>query len=168
MKKDISRELWDYMSEHQKDLIKQGFHLHDDVLIDKRYFTYDYSFIVFPFAKAYEGFLKQVFLDMGFITEREYFSNHFRVGKVLSPSLSKRLGRRSVYLKLYSKFGREISELVWQTWKVGRNEVFHYYPHNIKCLSLSEAEKINETILYTMEKVVQKLKISKKISKRNR
>ena len=60
----------------------------------------NFSFVVFPFAKAYEGFLKKAFLGVGFISRLDYISDHFRLGKVLSPNLVEKLGERSVYKKI--------------------------------------------------------------------
>ena len=51
---------------------------------------HDYSFVVFPASKAYEGFLKKLFLDLGFIDEQTYHGRRFRVGKALNPSLDRR------------------------------------------------------------------------------
>ncbi len=59
---------------------------------------HDYSFVVFPAAKAYEGFLKKMFLDLGFITNEDYLGKRFRIGKALNPFLEERLrDRESVY-----------------------------------------------------------------------
>ena len=52
---------------------------------------HDYSFVVFPTAKAYEGFLKKMFFDLGFITEEDYRGKRFRIGKALNPFLEKNL-----------------------------------------------------------------------------
>ena len=60
----------------------------------------DYSFIVFPAAKAYEGFLKKLFLELNFISEEDYYGKHFRIGKALNPSLPKELRRDGVYDKI--------------------------------------------------------------------
>jgi len=68
----------------------------------KREFS-DYSFIVFPAAKAYEGFLKKLFFDLGFITEEDYYGKHFRIGKALNPSLPKELRHNGAYDKIVSR-----------------------------------------------------------------
>jgi len=100
----------------------------------------DYSFIVSPMAKAYEGYLKDLFLKIGVITETDYESDRFRVGKTLNPSL--RYKRFSVFQKLadYHERGEELAEILWDAWKYGRNEIFHYFPNSIKNLSRQEAE----------------------------
>ena len=90
----------------------------------------DYSFVVFPAAKAYEGFLKKLFLDMGFITQEDYFGKHFRIGKALNPSLEKDLRREGVYDKIIKYCqGHELADNLWNTWKMSRNLIFHWFPN---------------------------------------
>ncbi|KXK07687.1 MAG: hypothetical protein UZ21_OP11001000909 [Microgenomates bacterium OLB22] len=49
------------LSLEEEELFSQGFHLLNHVYtIQQDAFT-DYSFVVFPFAKAYEGYLKRIF-----------------------------------------------------------------------------------------------------------
>jgi len=100
----------------------------------------DYSFIVAPAAKTYEGYLKDFFLHIGIIDQFNYDSDRFRVGKTLNPSL--RYKRFSIYQKLadLSQDGEEIAETLWNAWKYGRNEIFHYFPKDLKNLSRNEAE----------------------------
>lgn len=112
----------------------------------------DYSFLVAPVAKAYEGFLKDYFLKIGIISEEDYQSDHFRVGKTLNPSL--RYKRFSIYQKLADmhKDGEELAEILWNAWKFGRNEIFHYFPKNIQNLSRQEAEDRIEMLLIAIIK----------------
>lgn len=98
---------------------------------------------------------------LGFITQYDYESDHFRIGMALNPSLEKRLRYQSVYDKVVNQTeGRTLADELWDVWKRGRNLVFHYFPHNYKSLSLTEAEEIVENFLSTMEKAVKLLKIS--------
>lgn len=101
---------------------------------------YDYSFIVSPAAKAYEGFLKDFFLKINIIDDYSYHSDRFRVGKTLNPSL--RYKRFSIYQKLIDidENGEQLAEKLWNAWKFGRNEIFHYFPGTLKNLSRDEAE----------------------------
>jgi hypothetical protein len=101
----------------------------------------DFSFLVAPIAKAYEGFLKDFFLKIGIISESDYYSDRFRVGKTLNPSL--RYKRFSVFQRLadYHEKGEELAETLWDAWKFGRNEIFHYFPNSYKNLSQNEAEE---------------------------
>jgi hypothetical protein len=111
---------------------------------------HDYSFVVFPAAKAYEGFLKKMFLDLGFITNEDYVGKRFRIGKALNPFLEKRLrDRESVYDRIVKYCGgKELADLLWEAWTNGRNLVFHWFPDEKKAVSFDEAEaKINQIII---------------------
>jgi hypothetical protein len=151
--------LWDYMSQGQKDLILEGEYLMDKVIKEGKYNFKDYSFLVFPFAKAYEGFLKKILLDVKFISRLDYISNHFRIGKVLSPNLVQKLGERSVYRKIAETAGTDLADDIWNAWKMGRNQVFHYFPHNLQSLTFQEAESIVSHLLKIMEQTVMRLKV---------
>lgn len=100
----------------------------------------DYSFLVSPISKCYEGFLKDFFLKIHIIDRYSYESDRFRVGKTLNPSL--RYKRFSIYQKLinYDEKGEELAEILWNAWKYGRNEIFHYFPNSVKNLTREEAE----------------------------
>jgi len=158
---DLNKDsyLWKYMSKGQRDLIEEGRYLLEDVIKHGKYQFRDYSFLVFPYAKAYEGFLKQILLDTNFISRLDYISDHFRLGKVLSKNLVRKLGDKSVYQKLCDNSGCELADDIWETWKKCRNEVFHYFPHNVRSLSLPEAEQIIAKIMKTMETSVLRLKV---------
>ncbi|MEI8067743.1 MAG: hypothetical protein WCG91_02185 [Candidatus Shapirobacteria bacterium] len=112
----------------------------------------DYSFTVSPISKAYEGYLKDLFLKIGIISDIDYESDRFRVGKTLNPSL--RYKRFSVYQKLadYHDSGEELAEVLWTAWKYGRNEIFHYFPNNVKNLTREEAE---ERIALVLEAIIK-------------
>ena len=158
MQIDKHSYLWNYLSQGQKDLLTQGEYLINEVIGKGTYSFHDYSFLVFPFAKAYEGFLKQLFLDVKFISRLDYISNHFRLGKVLSPNMIRKLGDRSVYQKIVDESGRDLADDIWSMWKIGRNQVFHYFPHNVKSISFEEAQSISEKMIQTMENAAVKLK----------
>ena len=85
-------------------------------------------------------FLKDFFLKIGIINDNDYSSDRFRVGKTLNPSL--RYKRLSVYQKLsdFDQKGEELAETLWDAWKFGRNEIFHYFPDSYRNLSKNEAE----------------------------
>lgn len=137
-----------YLSPHQEELltdteiILKRLQIKDDIS--------DYSFLVSPIAKSYEGFLKDFFLKINLISEIEYESDRFRVGKTLNPSL--RYKRFSVFQKLanYHERGEELAEILWDAWKFGRNEIFHYFPSNYKSLTKSEAEERIDLLLRAM------------------
>lgn len=158
MQQDRYAKFWEYLSQPQKDLILEGEYLMNDIIKHQSYQFKDYSFLIFPYAKAYEGFLKQLFEDIKFISHLDYISDHLRLGKLMSPNLMGRLGDRSLYKKIKEAVSQDLAERIWQTWKLGRNQIFHYFPHNLKAVSLDEAEKIINEIVQTMEEAYIKLK----------
>lgn len=149
---------WLYISQNQRDLILEGQYLMNDIIKNQAYKFKDYSFLIFPFAKAFEGFLKQVFLDAGMISRVDYISDHLRLGKLMSPHLIGRLGDKSLYMKISNKADRGLADKIWITWKLGRNQVFHYFPHNLKAVSFEDAYKSINHIIDTMEVTYQRLK----------
>lgn len=146
---EIHASYWDYLSPHQRDLIREGSYIYQEIFADGRYNFQDYSFIVFPFAKAFEGFIKQFLLDMHLISERQYNSDHIRVGRLLSPE-AHYAHNDSIYERLTHLVGKEAADMIWMTWKYCRNQVFHYYPHNSKSLSLNEAKERIHLVLSTI------------------
>ncbi len=158
MQKDKYREFWEYLSQPQKDLLQEGEYLAQNIIKQQTYQFKDYSFLIFPYAKAYEGFLKELFKDIDFISHLDYISDHLRLGKLMSPNLAGRLGERSLYKKIGEKASVELADKIWQTWKGGRNQIFHYFPHNLKAVSFDEAEKIITQIVSTMEEAYSTLK----------
>jgi hypothetical protein len=138
----LSSQIFDdarkFLSPHQQDLITDVETIFKKVNPNDH--IHDYSFFVAPISKAYEGFLKDFFLKTGTISENDYESDRFRVGKTLNPSL--RYKRFSVFQKLSDihENGEELAENLWTAWKFGRNEIFHYFPNISKDLTLEEAE----------------------------
>jgi len=124
----------------------------------------DYSFLVAPAAKAYEGYLKDFFLKIGIIDQYNYESDRFRVGKTLNPSL--RYKRYSIFQKLADihQNGEELAELLWDAWKYGRNEILHYFPNNLKKLTRAEAEERIQLIFKAIIKSSEFLKTNHKTS----
>ncbi len=157
---DQYSEFWQYLSQPQKDLILEGEYLMNDVIKHENYQFKDYSFLVFPFAKTYEGYLKQLFKEVKFISHLDYISDHLRLGKLMSPNLEEKLADRSLYRKLKEKVSAEFADRVWQTWKIGRNQIFHYFAHNYKGITFEEAERIINQIIQTMQEAYTKLKIT--------
>jgi len=138
----IYDQYWQYLSQTQKDLITEGEIIMNDVIRNNHYHFKDYSFLVFPFAKAYEGFLKQLFKDIGFISHLDYISDHLRLGKLLSPHLIGKLGDRSLYQKISNYADSKLADQIWECWRIGRNRIFHYFPHNLKAISFTKAEEL--------------------------
>ena len=144
--------LWIYITPEVRDLIEDGEVVLNFVYENKersKVRISDYSFMVFPFAKAFEGFLKRFFWDAGLITEGEYFSDEIRIGRLLNPGYE---DNSSVYRKICG--GKEIPDKLWKAWKRGRNLVFHYFPHNFRRLGYNEALDVVNEIIKAMDAVV--------------
>lgn len=121
---------------------------------------HDFSFVVFPAAKAYEGFLKKLFLELNFITEDDYYGKHFRIGKALNPSLEKELRREGVYDKLVKYCGgQELADTLWDTWKESRNLIFHWFPNEKNTITLIEAGQRLDMIAQAMDRSFKDCKI---------
>lgn len=153
----ISETLNHYLAPDMRALAADGQFLIEDSARHTDAPPTDFSYLVFPFAKLYEGFLKKLFLDSQIITQRDYHSDHFRIGKVLSPNLARRLGARSAYQIISDRYGKEFAARLWHTWKEGRNLVFHYFPHNFRRLSRNQAIELVNTIVNTMTESVSLL-----------
>lgn len=121
----------------------------------------DYSFVVFPFAKAYEGFLKKLFFQIGAINEFQFKNDRWRVGRALNPQLEKDLRHEeSVYDRIANLCGgTTLPDDLWKAWKRGRNQVFHFFPAEYKPLTFSEAKDIILEIRTAMEKALEGCKI---------
>ena len=133
---------WTYLDRDLQELLSEALILLE---LAKKwdYKFHDYSFVVFPAAKAYEGFLKKLFLDMGVINKEDYYGKHFRIGKSLNPTLDAKYRDQDwVYDDLTRFCGSEnLPKKLWQTWKNSRNLVTHWFPNEQNVISLVEAEK---------------------------
>jgi hypothetical protein len=143
----------------QKELLQQSFYLLEDVNLHARTF-FDYSFIIMPAAKAYEGFVKDLLFQLDLITANEYNGIRFRIGKALNPELAIRYPQK--YGILYDDLerifgGPHIAAQLWATWKACRNEVFHYFvkaDHSITLeAALGKLNMIVDTIIKTDQAV---------------
>jgi polyphosphate kinase 2 (PPK2 family) len=156
------RSWWDYVEDDIRELLTEAQMLITKVEEWKEKF-HDYAFVVFPAAKAYEGFLKKLFFDRGFITQEDYLGKRFRIGKALNPSLEKELrGRESVYDKIVDFCqGKELADTLWETWKMSRNLLFHWFPKEKNAIDFTEAKERVLMILTAMDAAFKECKIDK-------
>lgn len=157
------RAWWDYLESDLQELLLTAEELIEDVSDWKRKY-HDYSFIVFPAAKAYEGFLKKLFLDRGFIDKKDYYGKHFRIGKSLNPSLPKRLRDDDyVYDDLVESCGGdELAKKLWRTWRNCRNQLFHWFPDEKRVIDYQEAGQKVRKVIESMEEAFEGCKMKKK------
>ncbi len=122
---------------------------------------HDYSFVVFPAAKGYEGFLKKLFFDLKFISREDYYGTRFRIGKALNPSLDERYQEESVYNKLVDfTLDNKLADLLWITWKDSRNMLFHWFPDEKRAITLEEAKIKLDEIIIAVDEAVKGCKIN--------
>lgn len=118
-------------------------------------FFSDYAFVVFPMAKAYEGFLKKYFYDLGLVPLSEYSDKRFRIGHALNPDVRPdRRGQGWVYGQLANLCGGELAHNLWDTWLTCRNQIFHYFPDHEKRLTLTEAGQYLEQLATIMDQAI--------------
>lgn len=147
----VDKIWWEYLDKDIQLLITESFVLFEKAGTWEEKFD-DYSFVVFPAAKAYEGFLKKLFYDLGFITKEDYEGKNLRIGKELNPYLPKKIESAGVYAKLVKYTGgNELPNKLWDTWKVGRNTTFHFFPNEKHALSLWEAGDRLEMIVSAID-----------------
>lgn len=160
MEVNLKNKPWyDYLEEDLRELLEEAFLLIDKFEGNHQSF-HDYSFIVFPAAKAYEGFLKKVFLDLGFITSEDYYGKHFRIGKALNPQLEPYLRKESVYDKLVEFTGSKVlADMLWETWKNCRNLVFHWFPEEKRAINYEDAVNRVNTVVASIDEAFKECKL---------
>jgi hypothetical protein len=149
--------VWNALSEEQRVLADDGAFLVVDSLEHKDQEPTDYSYLVFPYAKLYEGFLKDAFLHLGIISNMDYASTRFRIGRVLNPNIAKLLRGKSVFAQLRNRYGIELPDKLWNAWKQGRNLVFHYFPANVRMLNREQAIAAIELLVGAMRELVEQM-----------
>lgn len=143
MKNNLEKKpWWNYLSHDLRELLTESYILLKKVKKWNQVF-HDYSFVVFPAAKAYEGFLKTLFLEMGFINKNDYYGKRFRIGKALNPSLDPEIREKeSVYDRIVEYCGgKSLSDELWDTWKRCRNLLFHWFPKEKNAIDYGEAKE---------------------------
>lgn len=151
---------WGYLEEDLQELLRTSVLLIQEVgTWDQKF--HDYSFIVFPASKAYEGFLKKLFLDLGFITEKVYYGKRFRIGKALNPSLDRSIRKKEgVYDKMVDYCGgSDLADTLWDTWKNCRNLLFHWFPEEKKAISFQEAKQKVQKVINAIDAAFKECKI---------
>lgn len=116
----------------------------------------DYSFIVFPMSKAYEGFLKRSFYDLKLIDKKTFEGKRFRIGKALNPDVHEdQRDKYWLFDDLEKICGAEMARELWETWLECRNRVFHFFVNDNNTVSLEDAGnkllKLNNAMKYLVE-----------------
>lgn len=141
---------WRYLGHDLQELLNEAQFLLEDA---RHIEAHDFSFVIFPAAKAYEGFLKKLFYELGFINDEDYFGKHFRIGKSLNPNLPKGIRTKEVYGSLVKHTGtHELADNLWETWRVCRNLTFHWFPDEKNAITLPEAKQGIDMIINSIDK----------------
>ena len=166
MEQGLERKAWwNYLEEDLQELLKEALlliEIFDPSTRSARsgQVFHDYSFVVFPAAKAYEGFLKKFFFDLKFINEEDYYGKHFRIGKALNPSLPKEIRHEGVYDKLVNYCGgKDLADNLWETWKMARNLAFHWFPNEKNAITLPEARERVKMVIEAIDMAFRECKL---------
>jgi len=152
----LKQESWyEFLSDKQKSLADLSIILYDRERLQATEFE-DYSFIVFPMAKVYEGFLKKYFLEMKLIDLQEYTDKRFRIGRALNPDvITRQQDERWLYDDVARVCGNEVARNLWNTWLESRNRIFHYFPDTALTLTLEQAGGHLDQITFAMRDAME-------------
>lgn len=150
----VNQDWFSYLSANQQSLLRVSLALLEQQ--DKLTALEDYSFIVFPASKAYEGFLKKILLDHALISYETYAGRRLRIGRALNPDV--KITQRDKYWfydDLIRIYGPELSKQIWQVWLECRNHIFHFFPGKEEIISLENARHCLEQLIDTMSTIVE-------------
>lgn len=153
LEKIKQKDWWSYLEEGQKFLMEEAL-----LLLEREEKTADdfkdYAFVVFPAAKAYEGFLKKLFFDLKLINLHQYEGEHFRIGKALNPGLPGRYRDEDWIFDILADMcqDKSLPQTLWDTWKKSRNLIFHWFPKEMNFVSLDETKVLMGLIIDAMDK----------------
>jgi len=154
MTNPFEKNWWSFLEADQKSSLLQSYTLLSEEKHQRPDRFTDYSYIVFPAAKSYEGILKKIFLTLGLITRENYYSDRFRIGKSLNPALRHDPSADNLFDRLASLCqNSSLPQRLWDTWKQSRNLLFHYFPHQENFISLFQAEKRLNLIISALDLV---------------
>lgn len=152
--KDFSNQAWyQFLTPEQQSSVQISFSLKE--FAQKHPHLDDYSYIVFPMARAYEGFLKKYLYEQKLIEKHVYEGRRFRIGRSLNPDVH--LDQRDkwwLYDDVADRCGPEVARQIWDTWLTCRNRVFHYFVKEPVQLSLIQAEQYQLMMVDTMDKAI--------------
>jgi hypothetical protein len=153
----VTPALYAFLSPEERRLCRDTLEMAEwFALPSRRPEVHDYAFLVFPAAKAYEGFLRDFFFQAGLISSRDYEGKHFRIGRSFNPDLPERLRDDTwVYDDVARLCSDEVARDLWQSWIDGRNHLFHYYSHERYCLTYEQAVAISWRLLESMESALK-------------
>lgn len=153
----ISPSLFTFFSPEERQLCRDSLNLVEWLSVpSRRPEVHDYAFVVFPLAKAYEGFLRDYFFQAGLISDRDYEGKYFRIGRSFNPDLPNRLRDHEwIYDDVAQLCSEDMARDMWKAWIEGRNHLFHYYPHSRYDLTYEEAVDRVWMLIEVMEQAME-------------
>lgn len=117
-----------FLSQKQQALVKTGLSLVARARTDLEPLE-DYSYLIFPFAKTYEGFIKRYLYQIHLISDELYADRYFRIGRALNRDIKPDLrDEHWLFDDISQVCSSELAVQMWEAWLKGRNQVFHYFP----------------------------------------
>lgn len=150
----ISPAVATFLPPDQADLINDSLRLIEFFLENeqwRRLDVHDFAFVVFPAAKAYEGFLKEYLFRLGLIQRSVYEGRFFRIGRSFNPDLPSNLRDKDwLYDDVAKMCDDATARLLWETWLNARNHLFHFYPHDRYEVTFPESVHLIGSVLTAM------------------
>lgn len=116
----------------------------------------DYSFLVLPIAKVYEGVLKRVLVKSNILQEEDLVENPtINIGGYFNP-----VGNQKIFDRLKDKArDKTVPHVIYSTYQECRNHIFHYDPYRDNRLKrIEDAEFYSRRILHAIDKVYESFK----------
>jgi hypothetical protein len=150
-----SAQWFNNLDQMQQQLAELSFELLErEKKLDSKLF--DYSFILFPISKAYEGYLKTFLFQLGLISEQVYMGRKFRIGRALNPDMNERFRDQWwLYDDLSNRCSEEMARKIWDAWIACRNHIFHYFPAEKNQFSIQEIENRMNLLIEVFESMYQ-------------
>lgn len=143
-----------FLPSDQNDLVQDSLRLVEFFLEEEQWRAldvHDFAFIVFPIAKAYEGFLKEYLFQSRLIDKRIYEGRFFRIGRSFNPDLAPHLRDEDwLFDDVAQACDEDTARLLWQTWLDARNHLFHFFPNDRYEVTFPEAVHLITQVLNAM------------------
>jgi len=125
LKQKIGKNTYLFLHEYQRKLLNDGLLIKDNLTFFAssrtfRYLLNDFSVVVFPSAKAFEGYIKKIFLNIKLITKKEIEKDPYQsIGKIIN-------GEKIKNKIIDKKRDRSFLKLLSAQWDLCRNVILHY------------------------------------------
>lgn len=116
----------------------------------------DFSFIVLPYAKAFEGVLKKILVEANILTNDELIANpDISVNKYFNPASNAKI----LELLRDKKRDKAVPYVIFSTYQECRNQILHYDTYrDLRLKTIEDAEFYIRRIDDAMQKAIQVFK----------